>query len=321
MMAIESDMNQGVCGDEEYPLVSIAIITYNQKEYLRECIESCLIQDYPNFEIVVADDCSTDGTQDLLRMYDTNYPGRFVLRLAEKNQGITPNSNVCISACSGKYIAILGGDDLLLESKITKQVKVLEADSDINLCGTFTKLVDSKGRDIGIRKDFKRKKTPIYTVCELIESGNGLVPVVSYMFRASSLPEEGFEPRIPIASDSLFMCRVVGNKKIVILKEALTAYRVHDSHAKKIGYKLDSLISRAFIEFYFPHCIPKIIERKAISYLSQSVHAFLIDDKELGFCMLKNSMSFKVNLKSIIVFILAKLGLIKTAYGLCKKVK
>jgi len=123
--------------------VSIAIITYNQKENLRECIESCLEQGYPNFEIVVADDCSTDGTQDLLREYEAKYPGKFVLRLAEKNQGITPNSNVCLDACSGEFIAMVGGDDLLLPNKITRQVEEMLKDTDIALCGTFTRIIDS----------------------------------------------------------------------------------------------------------------------------------------------------------------------------------
>ena len=306
--------------EKEYPLVSIAIITYNQKEYLRECIESCLAQDYPNFEIVVADDYSTDGTQDLLREYDAKYPGKFILRLAEKNQGITPNSNVCLYACSGKYIAMLGGDDLLLAEKITKQVEIFENRADINLCGTFTRLIDSQNEKIGLRKDFKNKKNPIYSVCELIECG-GLVPVVSYMFRASSIPEEGFEPRIPIASDTLFMCRVVGDKKILILQEELTGYRVHQSHAKKMGYKLDSLLSHAFIEYYFPHCIPEVVERKATFYLRQSLAPFLNSDNELGLRMLKYSMSYKFNVKGFVLMVLARLGLVKILYKLVRKVR
>lgn len=70
--------------DQDFPSVSVAIITYNQREFLRECIDSILNQDYSNFEIVVADDASTDGTQDMLREYDRKHPGKFVLKLGEK---------------------------------------------------------------------------------------------------------------------------------------------------------------------------------------------------------------------------------------------
>ena len=100
--------------NNDSPLVSVAVITYNQKSYLRDCVESILAQDYPNIEIVVADDCSTDGTQDMLHEYKKNHPGMFVLKFVEKNQGITPNSNLAYFSCTGRYIAWIGGDDLML---------------------------------------------------------------------------------------------------------------------------------------------------------------------------------------------------------------
>ena len=116
------------------PVVSVAIITYNQKEYLKECIESVLEQDYKNIEIVIADDCSTDGTQDMLKEYDKQYPNKFVLKLSEKNQGITPNSNLAHFACSGDYIAWMGGDDLMLPGKIKKQVEYMESNPNCTIC-------------------------------------------------------------------------------------------------------------------------------------------------------------------------------------------
>ena len=65
------------------PLVSVAILTYNQEEFLREALETVLSQNYSNIQIVVGDDCSTDGTQAMLKEYEKNYPGKFVLHLAE----------------------------------------------------------------------------------------------------------------------------------------------------------------------------------------------------------------------------------------------
>ena len=67
----------------DLPFISVAIITYNQKVFLEECIESILNQDYPNFEIIVADDCSQDGTKEMLLDYDKMYPNRFVLKIAQ----------------------------------------------------------------------------------------------------------------------------------------------------------------------------------------------------------------------------------------------
>ena len=56
-----------------YPLVSIVVVTYNQSKYIIECIESILLQDYPNKEIIVVDDCSTDNTKEILSEYIIKY--------------------------------------------------------------------------------------------------------------------------------------------------------------------------------------------------------------------------------------------------------
>ena len=116
------------------PLVNIAIITYNQKEFLRECIESCLNQDYKNIQIVVADDCSTDGTKEMLLDYEKKYPDKFILCLSESNRGITANSNSAHFACTGKYIAWMGGDDLMLPTKLSKQVAYMEKNPECTIC-------------------------------------------------------------------------------------------------------------------------------------------------------------------------------------------
>src|SRR5690606_18656769 len=129
------------------PLVSIAIITYNQKEFLKECIESCLAQDYPNLEIVVADDGSTDGTHDLLNDYDMKHPDKFVLRLSKENQGITKNSNAAHFACTGKYVAWIGGDDLMLPGKISKQVEFMEMNPDCTICYHDMDVFDSDSNE------------------------------------------------------------------------------------------------------------------------------------------------------------------------------
>ncbi|MDD5217725.1 MAG: glycosyltransferase family A protein, partial [Candidatus Omnitrophica bacterium] len=58
------------------PLVSVGIVTFNHKEFIDGCIDSALIQDYENIEIVIADDASTDGTRDILREYQKKYPDK-----------------------------------------------------------------------------------------------------------------------------------------------------------------------------------------------------------------------------------------------------
>ncbi len=284
----------------DYPLVSVGIITYNQKEYLRECIESVLAQDYPNIEMVVGDDASTDGTQEMLKEYDKEYPGKFRIILNKTNQGITKNSNSVLKNCKGKYIAWIGGDDLMLPGKIKKQVEYMEKNLDCNLCGTYTLLIDNNGNRLNIKKDFKKKKNPRYTLCELIESANTLIPVVSYMTRNSISSKLRFDNRLPVASDSLFFYQNVLNGYIYILPEILSVYRVHNSHAQKLGYKDDSLVSLALSEYYFPECLNSVRKARAKTYYSIGRMHMKNYNQKLARLFLWNSLMLNFTFKTLI---------------------
>lgn len=215
--------------EEEQPLVSIAIITYNQNEFLQECIDSCLKQNYKNIEIVIADDASTDGTQDMLRDYESKYPGKFILRLSSKNQGITENSNLAHSSCSGKYIAWMGGDDLMLPGKISEQVKFMEENEDCNICYHDLIVFDSKsGNKLHL---FSEKNKPREGgIATLIRHGcfNG---ACSTMIRRDAAPAGGFDSRLYVASDWLYWIECLGSGgKIKYIKKTLGKYRRHEKN-------------------------------------------------------------------------------------------
>ncbi len=114
---------------ERVPMVSVALVTYKHEAYIREALDSILMQRVNfSYEIVAGDDCSPDGTQDILREYADRHPGRFVLLLREKNLGATANSYDIKCHCTGRYIAQLEGDDFWTDpDKLQKQVDFLEA--------------------------------------------------------------------------------------------------------------------------------------------------------------------------------------------------
>lgn len=213
----------------ELPLVSVAIITYNQKEFLREAIESVLIQDYKPLEIVIGDDFSTDGTQEMLKNYQNIYPGIFILKLASQNSGITTNSNAVHFACTGKYIAWLGGDDIMLPGKISKQVKFMETHSNYNLVYHNLDVFDSfTGKHLHYYNSAKSCFTG--DVTQLIKHGtfNG---ACATMTRHSAAPDYGFDTRIPVASDWLYWIEHLKNGgKIGYINEVLGRYRRHDKN-------------------------------------------------------------------------------------------
>ncbi|NLM46556.1 MAG: glycosyltransferase [Firmicutes bacterium] len=114
-----------IISEERYPKVTIIIPTYNQKGFLKEAIEGCLKQDYPNLEIIVGDDCSTDGTHLMMKKYK-RYPQIKYIRNS-KNLGAGNNSQYLLeNHATGKYGMILNHDDYLIkEDYITKAVNLL----------------------------------------------------------------------------------------------------------------------------------------------------------------------------------------------------
>lgn len=124
--------------------VSICCLTYNHAPYIRECLGGFLMQktDFP-IEIIVHDDASTDGTQEILREYASKYPDLFHLILQTENQyskGVNVSLEYLLPKVQGEYIAFCEGDDYWTDpNKLQKQADVLDAHPDYSLCCHHTK--------------------------------------------------------------------------------------------------------------------------------------------------------------------------------------
>ena len=118
------------------PLVSVYMITYNHERFVAQAIESVLMQktEFP-VELVIGEDCSTDGTRAICEHYAREYPGRVRLLPSERNLGMQANARRTLEACSGKYIAMCEGDDYWTDpQKLQKQVDILANDSSLAFC-------------------------------------------------------------------------------------------------------------------------------------------------------------------------------------------
>ncbi|MDM8349795.1 glycosyltransferase [Pseudomonas sp. sp1636] len=295
---------------KDLPLVSVAVITYNQKKFLRECIESILEQDYPNLEIVVADDGSIDGTQEMLRDYDGQYPGKFVLKLAEKNQGITANSNAAHFACTGKYIAWMGGDDLMLPGKVRKQVKYMEANPNCTICYHDLDVFDSDSNTI-LYYFSKRNKPRQGDVRTSIKYGvfNG---ACSTMVRSDKAPVHGYNLLLPVASDWCYWVEsLVNGGSIDYLNEVLGRYRRHSGNvtnkAMHIGQNvIDHLNTCNFIMAKYPAYFKEVMHCYGVNIRTQRRYLPYVRSLLTSF---KLSADFK-SLGALVVYILT-IGLIR----------
>lgn len=118
------------------PLVSVLMITYNHEAFIREAIESVFMQevDFP-IELVIGEDCSTDGTLDEIQSICHQAPVPVRLLTSATNVGMHGNFRRTLRACKGKYVALLEGDDVwILRDKLKLQVKILDSFPDKSFC-------------------------------------------------------------------------------------------------------------------------------------------------------------------------------------------
>ena len=133
------------------PRVSIVIPSYNHEKYVRECIQSVLDQTYQDFEIVITDDGSTDGTVNVIREFDDS---RIQIYTQAENKGACTAINNCIRKAASKYIAVLNSDDAWEPTKLEKQVQYLDSHPEIGAVFTKVIIVNEAGNLIG-PKDYK----------------------------------------------------------------------------------------------------------------------------------------------------------------------
>lgn len=100
------------------PLVTIAIISYNNDAYIRDCVESCLAQTYSNIEIVIVDDASNDLSPQIIRDYVERYPQKITAKLSNINVGVSANFNQAVTAAKGIWFKAIACDDILMPNCI-----------------------------------------------------------------------------------------------------------------------------------------------------------------------------------------------------------
>ena len=130
------------------PLVSVLVVTYNQKEYIRQALDSILMQvcDF-DFEVLIGEDCSTDGTRDICIEYAEKYANKIRLFLNPTNKGLLNNYFDLLESAKGNYLADCGADDYWLDvNRLQQQVSFLEQHPESGMiAGNWTILEEKTG--------------------------------------------------------------------------------------------------------------------------------------------------------------------------------
>lgn len=125
--------------------VSVIMAIYNCAPYLREAIESILNQTYTDWELILCDDASTDGTYAIAQRYAEQYPDKIILIRNEQNMKLSYSLNHCLEYAKGKYVARMDGDDKCLPERFEKQIAYLKAHPEYDLVGTSMQRFDENG--------------------------------------------------------------------------------------------------------------------------------------------------------------------------------
>ena len=135
--------------------LTVCMPVYNSASYLSQAIESVLSQSYSDFELLIVDDSSNDGSRQISEAY-ANKDKRIKLILNSKNRGMVPNWNYCIESSKGRYIKFLFGDDYFLANDTLARLKsVLDKSPSVTLVSSSRLVVDDKGNKIGEWQGFR----------------------------------------------------------------------------------------------------------------------------------------------------------------------
>jgi glycosyltransferase involved in cell wall biosynthesis len=202
------------------PDVSILMPVYNGMPYVRQAIESVLAQTLPNWQCVIVNDGSRDGTRDYLATLSDR---RFVT-IDQENAGISAAINRGLEHCTARYIARLDADDIALPTRLAEQVAFLEARPDVALVGTQVVPMGS----CGAGSSLKLPTTHEDIMSDLVAARHA-VAHSSVMIRADILRQIGGYWDLSFGEEYDLMLRIGEVAKLANLDQVLLQYRVHQS--------------------------------------------------------------------------------------------
>lgn len=124
--------------------ISVIMATYNCEDTVEKSIDSILAQTYKNWVMIICDDGSTDGTLAILKRYEAEHPGKFVIIQNEKNSKLPYSLNHCLKYVETELVARMDGDDWSTPDRFEKQVAFLKAHPEYDLVGTGVTVFDGE---------------------------------------------------------------------------------------------------------------------------------------------------------------------------------
>lgn len=293
---------------KEQPLVSVIVSNYNGKKYLKRCFESLFEQTYPNIEMILADDCSTDGS---VAYMQEHFP-QVTLTVNPVNSGLSVTSNAGAAKATGKYLLFYNNDTYSYPDFIEEMVKTIENDSAVGVVCPIqlpyleeadTTMTEDR-KDIGTGSD-------IYGyVCTAKDAGHVFYPDAAIFIKKDLFEKIGkFDPDFRLYGEDMDLCwrvHLLGYK----IKVSPKARFRHDSFCSMqdetgsiiTSYKRRYLVERQVInklfKYYMVGTLLRLLPSFILYYLAEALFFLLVKfDLKMFFSVYVNAVVW--NLKKL----------------------
>ena len=302
---ISKDIRERKKEDLQQPKVSICIPTYNRKDFLVKTLDSILEQTYKNYEIVIVDDGSTDGTADMIKKL--NFP---VTYHRQENRGDAAARNKLIELAKGKYVTFIDSDDLLLPDTVEKMVRTAEsAGQDFIVYGPYYR-IDKDGRIYGKckRKLYTGQITKYLFQTIFVHSCGSLFP------RSILKGSMAFDTSLKVCSDYDFWLHLSTRYEFIALPEPVFKRRRHPANLSAASLENCLTELKVLERFYYKKggskFIPEKIAQKVFSKKQYRAGRYAIREGayDQALRLLGQSLRQQPNLKSLICWIRAMIA-------------
>jgi glycosyltransferase involved in cell wall biosynthesis len=213
------------------PLISVVMTSYNHERYISQAIESILNQTFPDFELIIVDDASTDRSREIIEAYKKR-DSRIRIVYHDSNKGISKTANDGFEIARGKFVALMNSDDLWTPGKLEKQICILQQNPDLVIWSNAM-IIDAKGNETGRlfsqMQDIDKRQKSGYIFPQLVK-GN-FICATSIIFATQIVGQVKFDMRLTYAEDYKFMIDVARNHHFYFIPEPLVKYRIHGDNS------------------------------------------------------------------------------------------
>jgi glycosyltransferase involved in cell wall biosynthesis len=199
------------------PLLSVVMPVYNAAPFLDESIGSIVNQTFTDFEFVILDDGSTDGSGKILRDWETR-DDRIRLFRSDRNLGLSGSSNLVVAKAKAPILARMDADDISHPDRLRRQWEIIKSRPDVVVVGTLCQGIDAAGQVTRPRDRWRLVRRSRYTP----------FPHGSVMFRRAGFDAiKGYDEHFSVGEDQDFFYRLNAVGKVITLPDALYQFRYH----------------------------------------------------------------------------------------------